>query len=394
MVDLGNSRQQTPLHLATLQGHWSLVELLVQHNANVGIVNDNGDTALHIAIAESLEQQPTEPTLQCRQDSPLIYAIWQKLARQGAKTELALACFLVSVDKSGTLLEKARNNQKKTPLNLLEGAPQAALLADLLRSYKYQGHSTQLEIENKPATSHFEPASSGMNVTTPVTRDNANETRSRSTEGTYSDVEELLKDADKSEAGVDVKREFPEIYPSGVNARTLIGRETYLHVAACQGWRELCTLFLNTDMTSVHATDKNGNTPLHYAAFGNRLLIMELLLSRGAAINAVNDSKCSALHVAVNKRHENSVRMLLWYECHVNLQNAHGNTALHEAIERNALNMTEMLSAQARAVSPLSLTMPTFALCCTSSSTSDQCPCKVARCNGVCCRLLPRSTIA
>ncbi|XP_011869057.1 PREDICTED: E3 ubiquitin-protein ligase MIB2-like isoform X1 [Vollenhovia emeryi] len=351
MVDLSTSRQQTALHLATWQGHWSLVELLVQHNANVGLVNDKGDTALHIAIAESLEQQPTEPTLQCRQDSPLIYAIWQKLARQGARTELALACFLVSMDRSCKLLEQFRNNKDQTPLDLLEGTPQAALLANLLRSYKYQGHSTQLEIENNPATSHFEPASSGTNVT-PVTRDNANEKsfeyaiRSRLTEGAYSNVEELLEDADKSKAGVDVRREFPEIYPSGVNARILISRETYLHVAACQGWDELCALILDTDMTSVHAKDNNGNTPLHYAAFGNQMEIIQHLLAYGAAINAVNDSKCSALHVAVNKRAENGVGMLLFHACHVNLQNAHGNTALHEAIERNKLEIITMLTDQ------------------------------------------------
>lgn len=71
--------------------------------------------------------------------------IWQNLARQGAKTELALACFLVSVDRSCKLLEQVKNNKDKTPLDLLEGNPQAALLADLLRSYKYQSHSTQLE---------------------------------------------------------------------------------------------------------------------------------------------------------------------------------------------------------------------------------------------------------
>ncbi|XP_011869060.1 PREDICTED: E3 ubiquitin-protein ligase MIB2-like isoform X2 [Vollenhovia emeryi] len=348
MVDLSTSRQQTALHLATWQGHWSLVELLVQHNANVGLVNDKGDTALHIAIAESLEQQPTEPTLQCRQDSPLIYAIWQKLARQGARTELALACFLVSMDRSCKLLEQFRNNKDQTPLDLLEGTPQAALLANLLRSYKYQGHSTQLEIENNPATSHFEPASSGTNVT-PVTRDNANEKsfeyaiRSRLTEGAYSNVEELLEDADKSKAGVDVRREFPEIYPSGVNARILISRETYLHVAACQGWDELCALILDTDMTSVHAKDNNGNTPLHYAAFGNQMEIIQHLLAYGAAINAVNDSKCSALHVAVNNQHVQCVRVLLRFHCDVNLQDSCDDTALHDAIEEDALDVIDAL---------------------------------------------------
>ncbi|XP_071640972.1 uncharacterized protein [Temnothorax longispinosus] len=146
----------TPLHLATSQGHWSLVELLVHHNADIGSTNKYGDTVLHIAIAESPNKQAAVPTPESSRDSPLIYAIWQNLARQGAKTELALACFLVSVDRSCKLLEQVRNNKDKTPLDLLEGNPQAALLADLLRSFKYQSHSTQLKIENPP-TGYVEP---------------------------------------------------------------------------------------------------------------------------------------------------------------------------------------------------------------------------------------------
>lgn len=62
--------------------------------------------------------------------------IWQALARQGAKTELALACFLVSVDYSCTLLDKVKNHKEKTPLDLLEADPQAAQLVQLLRSYQ------------------------------------------------------------------------------------------------------------------------------------------------------------------------------------------------------------------------------------------------------------------
>ncbi|XP_070516518.1 E3 ubiquitin-protein ligase MIB2 isoform X3 [Cardiocondyla obscurior] len=162
-VDLHNNRRQTPLHLATSQGHWSLVELLVHHNADIGSTDEDGDTVLHIAIAKSPNQQTAVPTPESSRDSPLIYAIWQNLARQGAKTELALACFLVSVDRSCKLLDQVKNNKDKTPLDLLEGNPQAAQLADILRSYKYQSHSTQLEIENNPPSEYVEPSTYRIN---------------------------------------------------------------------------------------------------------------------------------------------------------------------------------------------------------------------------------------
>lgn len=74
-VDLRNNRRQTPLHLATSQGHWSLVELLVHHNADVGSTDEDGDTVLHIAIAKSPNQQTAVPTPESSRDSPLIYAV-------------------------------------------------------------------------------------------------------------------------------------------------------------------------------------------------------------------------------------------------------------------------------------------------------------------------------
>lgn len=64
---------------------------------------------------------------------------------------------------------------------------------------------------------------------------------------------------------------------------------------------------------------------------------MELLLSRGAPINAVNFGKCSSLHVAVNKKHAQCVKVLLRHHCDVNLQDSYGDTALHDAIGKDAI---------------------------------------------------------
>ena len=47
---------------------------------------------------------------------------------------------------------------------------------------------------------------------------------------------------------------------------------------------------------------------------------MLLLLQCGAAVNAVNSSQCSALHIAVNKQHMRCVQVLLGHGCDVNVQ--------------------------------------------------------------------------
>lgn len=73
-VDIRNNRRQTPLHLATSQGHWSLVELLVHFNADVASADEDGDTVLHIAIAKS-PNQPTVITSEDTRQAPLIYEV-------------------------------------------------------------------------------------------------------------------------------------------------------------------------------------------------------------------------------------------------------------------------------------------------------------------------------
>lgn len=45
------------------------------------------------------------------------------------------------------------------------------------------------------------------------------------------------------------------------------GKKTCLQVAAHQGQRELCIILLDAG-ASLPAVDEDGDTPLHYAAFG------------------------------------------------------------------------------------------------------------------------------
>lgn len=87
-------------------------------------------------------------------------------------------------------------------------------------------------------------------------------------ESTDSEVEKLLRDAARGEAGVTAVREFLKKYPGRVDARAPGGgKKTCLQVAAHQGQRDLCNLLLDVG-ASLRAVDEDGDTPLHYAAFG------------------------------------------------------------------------------------------------------------------------------
>lgn len=89
-------------------------------------------------------------------------------------------------------------------------------------------------------------------------------------EGVDTEVEKLLRDAARGEAGVSAVQEFLKKYPGRVDARAGGpggGKKTCLQVAAHQGQKDLCILLLDAG-ASLRAVDEDGDTPLHYAAFG------------------------------------------------------------------------------------------------------------------------------
>lgn len=58
--------------------------------------------------------------------------------------------------------------------------------------------------------------------------------------------------------------------------------------------------------------------------------MIKLLAQAGADLNARNKRRQTALHVAVNKGHNNVVKTLLELRCHPSLQDSEGDTALHD----------------------------------------------------------------
>ena len=66
--------------------------------------------------------------------------------------------------------------------------------------------------------------------------------------------------------------------------------------------------------------DKDGDRAVHHAAFGDEPGVLTLLASAGADLNARNNRRQTALHVAVNKGHGGVVKTLLELGCHPSLQ--------------------------------------------------------------------------
>jgi ankyrin repeat protein len=72
-----------------------------------------------------------------------------------------------------------------------------------------------------------------------------------------------------------------------------------LHDAALGGHRDLVALLLDHGADPEAREAESGSTPLYVAASMGRLEVVELLLARGAVVNAANKSGATPLHAAM-----------------------------------------------------------------------------------------------
>jgi len=108
-----------------------------------------------------------------------------------------------------------------------------------------------------------------------------------------------------------------------------------LHRAAKQGDIELTRRCLASPLQPHPAAKANlihkWQTPLHRAASGGHIAIVNWLLDAGAYEDAINGASQTPLHLAVMKEHKEVVQDLLKNHANPNIADAQGNTPLHLA---------------------------------------------------------------
>nr|XP_033796858.1 ankyrin repeat domain-containing protein 27 isoform X2 [Geotrypetes seraphini] len=77
--------------------------------------------------------------------------------------------------------------------------------------------------------------------------------------------------------------------------------------------------------------DDRGYTPLHIAAICGQAQLIDLLVSKGAAVNATDYHGSTPLHLACQKGYQNVTLLLLHYNASTDIQDNNGNTPLHLA---------------------------------------------------------------
>ncbi|KAM4800298.1 ankyrin repeat domain-containing protein 27 isoform X3 [Urocitellus parryii] len=77
--------------------------------------------------------------------------------------------------------------------------------------------------------------------------------------------------------------------------------------------------------------DDRGHTPLHVAALCGQASLIDLLVSKGAMVNATDYHGSTPLHLACQKGYQSVTLLLLHYKANAEVQDNNGNTPLHLA---------------------------------------------------------------
>jgi ankyrin repeat protein len=116
---------------------------------------------------------------------------------------------------------------------------------------------------------------------------------------------------------------------------------------------EKVKLLIEEDVLLVNIKDKAGNTPLHIAATIGSVELIELILSKGADINAQNTQLNTPLHEAIQNRKENISLLLIENGADLNKVNTQDQTPLHRAALHNQKRTGEMLIDKGASVDPV-----------------------------------------
>jgi ankyrin repeat protein len=121
--------------------------------------------------------------------------------------------------------------------------------------------------------------------------------------------------------------------------------ETPLMLAALRGWSTLCQKLIARDAD----INRPGWTPLHYAATGGHMSIVQLLLDHYAYIDAESPNGTTPLMMAAQYGNSETVKLLLDAGADPTLKNSLGLTAIDFALSVRKKDSADLLAAAIRA---------------------------------------------
>ncbi|XP_018587449.2 transient receptor potential cation channel, subfamily N, member 1 isoform X2 [Scleropages formosus] len=377
----GGKAKETPLHIAAqVKEGKNVAEMLLKSGADVNAEQENGETAVHVAARHG-NLQTLKALIEEGGD-----VTWQSKAGENPLHIAARHCRAHIVREILTYLANERsyseaqrcvcqeNHAGETPLHLAaalkkEMAHSEGERIDIITALmEYDADAAAATKEAGETPLHYCARVGNSDVLQAILSNvednslslvvNKHAKNGRSplllaAEGGHTEVVKVLL---QNHARVDIfdeqgkaalhlaaehgYEEIADILLSNkafVNAKTKLGM-TPLHLGAQSGSTCLVMLLVNTHLASIDALTLKKQTPLHLAALYGELDVCSALLNMNADVNACDMHGQSPLHLAAESNHSEVVKLFLNHRPELaSLANVEGSTCAHIAASKGSV---------------------------------------------------------
>lgn len=350
----------TPLHEAVRYGQLEIVKILIQNGANVNARDSLGKTPLLLIIPKENQDQIYNELLSARADASA-KDLYGDTALHIATMSNANISVLQKLVASGADVNE-RNKSGVTPLSLaIEYS-----LTDHMQFYANQGADINAE-DNTHSTPLTKAFAQDINVL--KTLINTSNISSRDSKGNTA-LHLAIKENVSLEyinylincgADIDARNSEGEsvLYLAVQNnnkkvGEILIGRGANVYATNNASFSPLRLALTNGGETQdwvlcstvIEGDDGNGNTPLHYAAEWKLDSAISYIIEKGCQLNKKNANGETALYNAVKADSPSTIRLLISKGADPDAHDLLGNTPLHYAVRWKSIKAaTELIAS-------------------------------------------------
>jgi ankyrin repeat protein len=330
---LSGGSQSTALHFAIRQNYPAVCKLLLEAGANPNIMASGFVTPLHLAFTEEREEM----------------AGW--LLDYGADP----------------FREKLFTNDKTTPFELSITRGDGKLVPQMLGQDRSHPLGTKSHVKSSSAKRQRQPAKTAADL---LAVRGGVFLAAAAQRGELEAVQALLKAGvsakGKAEDGTPLLQAFAvaEVAAAGKNdfdsvrwlqIRDLLikhGADYDAFAATALGDIERVRRLSSADKSLAQVTNKDGQTPLHFAVQNNQLPMTAFWLQAGALPAATNLAGQTALHIAAGKKLAEHMKLLLAAHAPTDVRDTNGWTPLDAAIHSQNTEAIRLLLSDKSVVAP------------------------------------------
>ncbi|XP_071111901.1 serine/threonine-protein phosphatase 6 regulatory ankyrin repeat subunit B-like [Haliotis cracherodii] len=361
----------TPLMVAAQKGHRQVFDLLVGEEADVSLVDDDGNNVLHVACLEGhvdmvkyvLSQKVADINSRGQYGRTPLMVAAEKGLRQvfdllvGEEADVSLVddnrdnilhvtCLGGHVDMVKYVLSQkvadihSRGNYGRTPL-MMAAEKGHRQVFDLLVT---QGADVTLVDDDRHNILHVASLGGHVDIVKYVLLQKVADINSR---GRYGWTP-LMVAAQKGHRQV-----FDLLVTQGADV-SLVDDDgnNVLHVACLEGHVDIVKYVLSQKVADINSRGRYGSTPLMVAAQKGHRQVFDLLVGEEADVSLVNDNRNDILHVACLGGHVDIVKNVLSQKvADINIRGRYGKTPLMVAAQKGHRQVFDLLVTQGADVS-------------------------------------------